>query len=189
MIVIEGPDNAGKTTLAKELMQLNSRLEYFHAGSAPKDLIHEQMCIDQQFEQFVLPHVIGDRATCISQQVYQEGRLFEHKLLGDIDRLVMIGCIIVYCRPSTDRLMAVQSFQWRDEETEAHKQKIIRNQHTFILRYDELMTRVPHIAYNFEEEMASAWIRKMLSEAPMSTHTYHQLREVMINDTARSFKN
>lgn len=178
-ILLEGADNSGKTSLAKDLRQLNHRLKYFHSGSAPRDEEHEAHCILQQYEKCSQPDMIVDRATCISQQVYG-GRLFEPKLMQELDKLIRIGTLVVYCRPSTDRLMAFEHFTWRDEEDEAYKQQVIINQHKYISAYDTLMMTVPHIQYDFQDEMSSAWLRKMIAEAPFDEMTYWRLHEVMM---------
>lgn len=185
MIILEGADNSGKTTLGKDLLQQNPRLEYFHSGSAPRDEEHENMCLLQQYEKAIQPHIIVDRVTCISQQVYKKNRLFEPKLMAQLDAILMAGALIVYCRPSTDRLMAVEHFTWRDEETEEYKQQVIANQHQYIEKYDQLMMKVPHITYDFQDEMCSGWLRLMLAKAPYDRITYHRLREVMYNEVGK----
>jgi hypothetical protein len=76
--------------------------------------------------------------------------------------------------------MSFEKFTWRDEETEEHKKKIISKQHIFIERYEKVMTVVPHILYDYEDEMSSAWLRKMLAEAPFEAMTFHRLRDVML---------
>ena len=180
-ILLEGADNSGKTTLAKDLKQLNPRLEYFHSGSAPRNEEHEEHCLIQQFSMCGRGHMIIDRATAISQQVYVDDRLFEPKLMMHLDRLIEIGTILVYCRPSTDKLMSFEHFTWRDEESEAYKAHVLANQHKYIDRYDQLMARVPHIHYDFEDELSSAWLRKMIADAPFYQITYHRLRDVMFS--------
>lgn len=182
-ILLEGADNSGKTTLGKELLQLNPHLQYFLAGSAPSSPQHEVLCIQQQHALAAMPGMVIDRATCISQQVYQEDRLCEVALMNHVDLLIQVGTIIVYCRPSTDKLMSFEKFTWRDEESESHKQKILANQHNYIERYDKIMTIVPHIFYDYEDEMSSAWLRKMLSEAPADKMVYFKLRDVMMRST------
>lgn len=177
-ILLEGADNSGKTTLGKDLLQLNPRLKYFHSGSAPRDTQHEAICLEQQWSMCAAGFIV-DRATCISQQVYKDGRLFEDKLMQQIDNLLRIGILIVFCRPSTDKLMSFEKFTWRDEESEAYKQQVIANQHKYIARYDQLMSRVPHLLYDYEDELASGWLRKMLAEASHDKRMYYRLIDVM----------
>jgi hypothetical protein len=179
-ILLEGADNSGKTTLGKELLQLNAHLEYFHSGSAPLNEEHENLCLQQQFAMCAKPQMIIDRATCISQQVYKDGRLHENKLLMEVDKLLQIGTLIVYCRPSTDKLMSFEKFTWRSEESETYKQHVIANQHKYIERYDQVMHKIPHLLYDYEDELSSGWLRKMLSEVSSSPITYQRLIDVTL---------
>ena len=181
-LVLEGADNSGKTTLAKDLRQLNPRLKYLHAGSAPRDEDHEALCMLHQYEKCARPNVIVDRVTCISQQVYQN-KVFDSRYMRELDKLLRIGVLIVYCRPSTDRLMSFEKFTWRDEESEAYKQKVLDNQHEYIHRYDKIMEQVPHIHYDFDEEMPAAWLRKMLADSSYDQMTYMRLHDVTMKST------
>jgi hypothetical protein len=78
--------------------------------------------------------------------------------------------------------MSFEKFTWRDEETEEYKKLVIAKQHHFIRRYDDVMSRIPHITYDYEDEMASGWLRKMLAEFYHSPMTYHRLRDVMLSE-------
>lgn len=162
-VILEGPDNAGKTTLATFLRETG--VEYFHPGGPPKDFWAEvDNMIEQRNKLGVGGHLIMDRVTCISQQVYNASLNLDPIRAQYLAELLQVRPIIVYCRPSTDRLMRKEDLTWRDGETEEHKQKIIEGQHRFIERYDALMSRTPHIAYNFEEPQSSN-IRAMLLNA------------------------
>jgi adenylate kinase family enzyme len=152
-VILEGPDNAGKTTLANKLRELG--VEYFHPGGPPKDYSAEVDCMTQQRAKLgVLSNIVMDRVTCISQQVYNHHVGYNEARNLYLNELLAVHPILIYCRPSTDRLMRKQDFTWRDGETEEHKQKIIEGQHLFIGRYDDLMQRTPHIVYNFEDSSA-----------------------------------
>lgn len=163
-ILLEGPDNAGKTTLARAIHDACQRTFYYHPGGKPKDLEDEVKCIETQLEILKQDRVIMDRCTPISQMVYNPDTtqdIFRKQRIRDF---IQDDMVIIYARPSTDRLMRVQDLTWRDEETEEHKQKIIRNQHAFIDRYDAIMANVPCISYDFEDNMA-AIIRSKAIEA------------------------
>ena len=163
-IILEGPDNAGKTSLAEDLQRLNPNLHYFHSGSAPRDDEHEVHCLQEQWHMASKPNCIVDRITAISQQVYKDGRLFEEKLMMELQKYVLSDpIIIVYCRPSTDTLMQFDKFTWREGESEAYRQHVIANQHKYIERYDLLMQRTPHILYDFKDEIAAGFLRKWLA--------------------------
>jgi hypothetical protein len=79
-----------------------------------------------------------------------------------MDEFLREDVLIIYCRPSTDRLLRVQDLTWRDGETEEHRQKIINNQHIFVDRYDAIMTTVPCITYDFDHSSAEVIFTKLV---------------------------
>lgn len=162
-IILEGPDNAGKTTLAQLICQQAKALRYYHPGGKPAGIREEtEFCI-HQIALLSTDGILMDRCTPISQQVYNPDpalNLTRNKYLAEMR---FKDPLFIYCRPSTDRLMRTDLFTWRDGESEEHKQKIIEGQHTFIGRYDEIMGRIPHIAYDFESPSARIIITKLVA--------------------------
>lgn len=156
-IILEGCDNSGKTTLANKIKHaLGPRVEYFHPGGKPADLEAEGQCVEEQLHTLAASSaIIMDRCTPISQAVYNtdpELEIWRSHMWG---RYMDLGVVVIYCRPSTDKLLRVQDLTWRDGETEEHKQKIINNQHTFVNRYDAIMQDIPHICYDYEDTQQS----------------------------------
>lgn len=159
-IIFEGPDNSGKTTLAKHVVSsCPGLIEYWHAGGPPRDEQAENRCLLQQEEmlanggtQFAI-----DRVTAISQQVYNPS-YYRDPVRNT--RLFMISqyneVFIVYCRPPTDRLLRIQDLTWREDESEEHRQKIIHGLHDFVLRYDRVMQQVPCLVYDFDDPSSVA---------------------------------
>jgi hypothetical protein len=151
-LILEGPDNAGKTTLARRIAAgAPSDMIYFHPGGKPTDFDHETRCITEQLKQLTqYPNIVIDRITPISQMVYNPDELLDPVRLRTIQQYLDAGAIFIYCRPSIDRLLRTQDLTWREDETDEHKEKIIRNQHTFVLRYDQIMRKIPCVFYDFE---------------------------------------
>lgn len=166
-IILEGPDNAGKTTLANGIKHLlGPRVDYFHPGGKPDDLDAESMCIEEQLEALDNnPAIIMDRCTPISQRVYNPDPQLEGWREHMWGRYVALDVTVIYCRPSTDKLLRVQDLTWRADESEEHKQKIITNQHTFVERYDALMQRIPNVCYDYEDQLHAALIFDMAVQA------------------------
>lgn len=182
-LILEGPDHAGKTTLARYLVSTTATqglsVAYHHPGGPPEDLISELACHKEQILRLDGTSVILDRVTAISQQVYSPD-----KKLDPIRQLAMTGLlskspVVIYCRPTTDHLMRKEDFHWRDGETEEHKQRIIRDQHAFIDHYDRVMMTVPHIQYDFEDASQAEGLRKMLLKGftndPLTLNELHRL--------------
>lgn len=152
-LILEGPDNAGKTSLANRLVAHVSGLRYFHPGGRPVDFDHEVRCMEEQFDLLsTSANFIIDRITAISQQIYNPDKTYDDLRMSEREAIIALNPVIVYCRPSTDRLLRTQDLTWREGETEEHKQKIIRNQHDFVKRYDEMFAKIPCISYDYEDE-------------------------------------
>lgn len=164
-IILEGPDNAGKTTLASRIMKAAPGVEYHHPGGKPDNWDHEKACILEQLGWLDSESIIVDRITSISQQVYNPDLRYEQMRDEALQQMMLKKPVIIYCRPSTDRLMRFNDFTWREGESEEHKQKIIRNQHIFIERYDKIMRNVPCISYDFDDQANANVITKQLQSA------------------------
>jgi thymidylate kinase len=160
IFILEGPDNAGKTTLARQWQDaLADKIKYFHPGGKPDNMWAEKNCMDEQLETvFTQDNIILDRVTAISQQVYNPHATYNVERDAYLQKMLKKPVVIIYCRPSDDRLMRTEDFTWRDEETEEHKQKIIRNQHQFIKNYDNLMQHTPHVTFNHEDSLMAQMI-------------------------------
>lgn len=151
-IILEGPDNAGKTTLANKIKdRLGEEVEYRHPGGAPDSVDQEKECVEQQLNWLKAPRIILDRITPISQSVYNYDKYLREFRAESLRRYMQFKPLIIYCRPSTDRLLRLKDLTWRYDETELHKQKILNNQHRFVANYDIVMALIPSIVYNFEE--------------------------------------
>lgn len=178
-ILLEGPDNAGKTTLARAIHDACQNTFYFHPGGKPKDLDDEVKCIESQLQILRNDRVIMDRCTPISQMVYNPDPTQDVFRKQKIREFVQDDMVILYARPSTDRLMRVQDLTWRDDETEEHKQKIIHNQHEFIERYDRIMAEVPCLTYDFEDAIAPIIKVKAIAAMNGSESDFKWFRELM----------
>lgn len=143
MIVVEGPDNGGKTSLANRF-----GLPIFTAGPAPRTEAEVTRCIDQQYGRATLP-CVQDRLTLISHQVYPDegpSELLSALLRGFVE---LQGVVIVYCRPPNRTLMDFSHHSVKSYDTEESLKRIYDNQHRYIERYDDIMSHIPHIEYDW----------------------------------------
>lgn len=165
--ILEGPDNAGKTSLANSIKHvLGPRVDYFHPGGKPADIEAEGHCVEEQLEALMgSTAIIMDRCTPISQTVYNPDSQLNDWRLHMWKRYEELDVVVIYCRPSTDKLLRVQDLTWRDGETEEHKQKIIQNQHAFVQRYDHLMQKIPNLSYDYEDVAHATIIRDKMIQA------------------------
>jgi thymidylate kinase len=180
-IILEGPDNAGKTTLAQKLMTRAGVL-YHHPGGRPNGYDGEMHCIEEQITMLDLnEHIILDRCTPISQQVYNPDPKWDEVRMDALSVMQKFEPVFIYCRPSDDKLLRVQDLTWREGETEEHMQKIIRGQHTFVQRYDVLMNKIPCISYDFEDEAHAKIIEDKAVKALMGSYADRQWFRSLIN--------
>lgn len=143
MIILEGFDGAGKTTLANKL-----KFPVKHAGGPPKTL---QQLITNLKEQgaWCGQRVILDRVTCISHQVYGNN-MYDTKLMHCLRQ--MLDCkntILVYCRPPDEVLLDFSNHEIKEHDSEEHIEDLKRNVRLYIDRYDELMSPLIHVKYDY----------------------------------------
>lgn len=164
--IFEGPDNAGKTSLAQTVLRSVHGMMYHHPGGAPANPAAEDADMVAQFHMLSWPysHVFMDRVTCISQQVYNPSTERDPARRQMVQQ-ILPHAVVIYCRPPNEVLMDVGNYTWRAEETEEHRQKIMTRAHEFIERYDMVMTGIPCISYNFRDVAHAEVIRNMLNRA------------------------
>jgi hypothetical protein len=148
-IIVEGPDNSGKSTLC-QLLHEKLCMPVLHAGgpNATND-VALKCCKEQQ--EFLLNNAILDRVTPISRQIY-ENRYGEPELQDHLKKMLRTPfTTLIYCRPPNEKLMDMSSHKVREGESGDHIHYVLENQHNFIELYDRLMAGVPHIAYDWTE--------------------------------------
>lgn len=152
-IILEGPDNAGKTTLAQRLADSCGPevVRYFHPGGKPDSVQAELDCLEEQLDLLRGGNVIIDRVTSISQRVYNSDPRNDLMRADYWSLMEQQNPVVIYCRPSTDRLLRTQDFTWREGESDEHKEKIITRQHEFVAAYDKLFQSIPCLSYDFDD--------------------------------------
>lgn len=144
MIILEGMDNSGKSTLAAKFS-----LEVVHPGPAPKSYGEEQGFLDSQLRDARLP-IVMDRITCISSQVYK-GKLFDNRYMDYLRQMVDTPhCLIVYCRPPDNVVLNFDTHNVKAHDTPEHLARVKANARQYLESYDRLMQRIPHMLYNYK---------------------------------------
>lgn len=144
LVIIEGPDGAGKTTLIESLRDNSTR--YFailRASGPPIDVDgspsygYAYMMLARQFaKSFPFP-VVCDRFHAISENVY--GPLLRGRKCEDLEtiRVQLRGAKVVYCRPPLRRILA---------NVQVHKQMagVIEQTEALVSAYDALMEKISY---------------------------------------------
>jgi len=142
-IILEGPNGSGKSTLGFRLGEATG-LGVVHAGIAPKS---RDEAIFRSREQIRSSNVILDRVTPISDYVYRMDNLPENlrTLYDAFNSTLSKSHVIIYCT-------ADGKFTKKDYYTDDHYEEIVKNRLAIRNRYDEVMSKIPHIKYNFRSD-------------------------------------
>jgi len=147
MIVVEGPDNSGKTTLLKTISEA-FRTEIHHSGGPPK---YDGETLDRTAEYLQMDYKLYDRFPAISDQVYSplfRGVNYFNTKRGQqlFKDFLLKRPLIVYCRPPDEVLMELENHKFHPEnETQEHFQKVMANQAKIIETYDALMAQISNL--------------------------------------------
>lgn len=136
IIVVEGPDNAGKTTLGLQLAKkLRAAFIKVERPASGLDLMQFQHIIE--FAGTYSGCVVADRHPCISEPIYGSIIRGGHFLTQD-DILLCYRCItaIVYCRPPVE--MILKTIYDRPQ-----MEGVIEKARDIIKAYDSLMVESP----------------------------------------------
>ena len=154
MIILEGPDNSGKSTLA-EFLASGTGIKANHSGGPIKSKADYQMRVATFFSTEKV--YVMDRWPSISEQVYGSvmGRSYDIEFDETTIHALARGWLFIYCRPPLDHLMDFTKHRGSEYTApgvtpEAYHRKIEEKQHHLVERYDEVMSHVPHIRYDFK---------------------------------------
>jgi hypothetical protein len=139
MIVVEGYDCTGKSTLVEKLKRLTGFV-VTHSGGPPQDLNHVRRCLARCASRMTHP-IVQDRVTHVSESVY--GMLERHSMaalaLSRLDDLRFCR-LLVYCRPATLTIMDRLAVHERKEhDTDEHIRNVLRHAETLIAVYDTVI--------------------------------------------------
>ena len=151
MIIVEGFDNAGKTTLAKRIAGKFGWGTY-HPGTPPKDELNfMDKCMTSL--DMCRHKVVQDRSCIISDLCY--GKVLGTEYHVDFDPWFALlqaqRPILIYCRPRTELLLDFSEHELEPHDDEKYVEKIIENSREIIEQYDQLMqeTSLKGFMYNY----------------------------------------
>jgi hypothetical protein len=171
MIIIEGADNSGKSTLACELSsRLNIPLH--HSGGPPRnadEILLRQQDIVSSLENS--ERKIFDRVPVISDMVYgiplRGGSPFQsnHQTFREQLRNAL-KFPVIYCRPPVEILLNIVG---RDQshksayKTPEHMAALLKKIPHVIERYDLLISNYPHITYDYTGRGSSVTLDQLVT--------------------------
>jgi hypothetical protein len=141
-IILEGVDGSGKSHLAQQLeKQLGKHLRW--AGGPPDS---DYIAIHDCTMQLINDDDIYDRVTSISRQCYES--VTEPAMMNMYNcflNLMLKNSVIIYC---TADMPETEEGHRNDE----HDKYVRDNFHLIKARYEVLMSKIPHITYNFQND-------------------------------------
>ena len=180
-IVIEGPDNSGKSRLAKELATRLGSL-VIHAG--PKSGSYSKMVSDMAAQNRKLSspqsnNDVFDRLTCISERTYRNYCDVDDKaMVQALDSLVAHDVILIYCRPPSSTIMDFSTHLVKAYDTESAMKDIVDNAHRYIARYDATFSKIPHLSYNWLDTQSSQWRDNFINSIVLYLRDYSEYKKV-----------
>jgi len=154
VIVVEGYDCTGKTTLVEKISTWTGFVVR-HSGGPPKDLNHVRRCLARCASRMTGP-IIQDRVTQVSEGVY--GMLCRPSMsalaLSRVSDL-RFARLLVYCRPGIETILnRLQTHQLKDHDSVEHAEYVLRKAETMIAIYDTVIEMArPYVdvfVYNYE---------------------------------------
>jgi hypothetical protein len=155
MLIVEGPDNAGKSTLIHQL-EIAHDIRSVHAGGPPKSKEEINTKRTVAYEN-CFKRIIQDRNYFISDLVYGNvlRRAPNYENFSILLELLSTRPLIIYCRPSLEHLLKIDDHEVKAHETQEHVDAVKKNQRLIVEHYDELMkvisSKTTVIEYDFEK--------------------------------------
>ena len=155
IIVVEGPDNAGKTTLVNWLASVTG-MAVQHSGGPGKS---PEEISNRCHRLLEMDNVIFDRFPLISDRVYapilRGVDNFTPESLAEISRrLRQRRSLIIYCRPKRDVLLhGIQDHKTHGHDTQEHIDQMKLHAEEIIDAYDAMMANMAPmpLVYNYKE--------------------------------------
>jgi thymidylate kinase len=155
IIVVEGADHSGKTTLSQSIAD-KFGWPRIHPGGPPKSIhdrnvkMAEQLvrCVKCDIKSIPLP-IIYDRVTCISDPVYRFNVL-DSVCASFRDTMLKYDMQVIFCRPPEAVMMeATKYHELKSHDTLEQVKLVNEHQKDFIRGYDNLMNDIPRRHYDF----------------------------------------
>lgn len=169
MIIVEGFDASGKSTLAKKIADMLG-WPILHTGGPTSDEADVVSCLIRSQLRWG-KKVVQDRVTHVSESVYSHLE-FPAKAARALDAIREISphVFVVYCRPPPEFLLNALFEEHRQQvwDTDDHLERVRRDARSMIAFYDTVMAMVAlrcHVhAYDRSREPGAESILKLVEE-------------------------
>lgn len=156
LVIIEGPDGAGKSTLIQNLVAMGGFVS-IHTGGPPRD----RQDLEDKLDKIKLAFDIAgddilllDRHPAVSDPIYSKvsgSRSFMTPgFLGE--QVWSMHPVFVYCRGSADSMRKNISKTPKAHKSPEQLLQVIQHHGEIVQLYDAFFSLVPHIKYNWQTD-------------------------------------
>lgn len=175
IIVLEGPDGAGKSTLAKNLAESSGR-KVMHTGGAnltKEAMEHTLLWIEGQAQASLIlgQAVIFDRVSHISQFIYEGPPINDKPHFFEQEKLLIrlkekFDPLVIYCRLDTvEEMQAMIAAEYKPHKSPEYLEKVRQGYPEIVKRYDAAMfmahRHLQVTTYNWKSHSYMALLRKI----------------------------
>lgn len=142
MIIVEGPDGAGKSTFIKRLRDQSIFVTVALGGpTALPEEMRQVLGLFRQLEKQACP-IVWDRHPLISEKIYSE--LLDRPCLLPPEATLNPSVLIVYCRPPDPII-------WENVQSGRHLKGVRERVGAMVDLYDEAMKNIDHLRYDYTD--------------------------------------
>lgn len=163
MILVEGPDNSGKSTLVRQLIKEFDLLECSRPHGPPKtptELLSRatSILLKQDDKKY-----ITDRHPLFGEDIYGpilRNRNMWTEIQEEYDRLKNMLLTsstegltyIIYCRPPDEVVLNLNTHEVKDYDTPQHLKALYHNADKVLKAYDEKIEPLADFTYNYKDK-------------------------------------
>lgn len=187
MIIVEGLDNSGKSTLAAYL-SAELGLPIHHPGGNPKS--KEEVIERANFALDNHDKYIFDRTPFITEAVYcvlrnEDSWLADQKEL--YARFENLQPVLIYCRPPDNYVLDMRKHGLKDYDTPEYIEQLTTKHRSLLRIYDMLMRKLPCIAYDYTSDAPQNLLKRVKYESVRMDDYKNQKSSTDDNPTEKVF--
>jgi len=166
LVIVEGPDGGGKSTLVKTLLT-NGYFTSLHTGGPPSSRaeLQERVVKINEAIRTAPGTLILDRHPAISDPIYSKvtgSRAYMTS--GELwDSLRGVPFYLVYCRGTPDSMRGYIDRTAKYHKPPGHLMQVIQHHGEVVKLYDAFFKKTPHIPFDWQKDSVLSLANKLVS--------------------------